>query len=88
MKNKQEFVKKMNIASESFLAIESFYGKIKDNPQMKSRLINSIKKEINKITRIKEVSEYSPINHLSIFFDPVKFDWLRAGYWERFYKER
>ena len=48
-------MKKMNIATESFLAIESFYGKIKDNPHMKQRLVNSIKKEINKITRIKEV---------------------------------
>lgn len=55
MKNKQEFTKKMNIASESFLAIESFYGKMKTSPHLKQKFINSIKKEINKITRIKEV---------------------------------
>jgi hypothetical protein len=56
MKNKQEFTKKMGIATESFLAIESFYGKMKSNPHQKQKFINSIKKEINKITRIKEVS--------------------------------
>jgi len=56
MKNKQEFIKKINIASESFVAIENFYGKMKLNPHQKTKFINSIKKEINKITRIKEVN--------------------------------
>ena len=55
MKNRQEFIKKMSIADDSFRAISNFYGKIKANPHHKTKLINSIKKEINKITRIKEV---------------------------------
>lgn len=55
MKNKQEFIKKMNIADDSFTAISNFYGKMKTNPHQKTKLINSIRKEINKITRIKEV---------------------------------
>ena len=56
MKNKQEFMKKMSIAQESFQAIESFYGKMKASPHQKVKFINSIKKEINKISRIKDVS--------------------------------
>lgn len=56
IKNKQEFIKKMAIAQESFQAIESFYGKMKANPHQKVKFINSIKKEINKISRIKDVS--------------------------------
>ena len=56
MKNKSEFMKRMAIADESFQAIESFYGKMKANQDQKTKFINSIKKEINKITRIKDVS--------------------------------
>ncbi len=60
MKNRQEFSKKMNIASESFMAIDNFYGKMKSNPHQKEKFINSIKKEINKITRIKDVCSHYP----------------------------
>ena len=67
MKNKSEFMKRMAIADESFQAIESFYenstiktifkiSKMKANQDQKTKFINSIKKEINKITRIKDVS--------------------------------
>ena len=56
MKNKSEFMKRMTIAQEAFQAIESFYGKMKANPDQKTKFINSIKKEINKISRIKDVS--------------------------------
>ena len=56
MKNRQVFVQKMAIAQESFQAIDSFYGKMKASPHQKIKFINSIKKEINKISRIKDVS--------------------------------
>ena len=46
----------MAIAQESFQAIESFYGKMKASPHQKTKFINSIKKEINKISRIKDVN--------------------------------
>ena len=67
MKNKHEFTKKMNIASESFMAIENFYGKMKVNPHQKTKFINSIKKEINKITRIKEVFVFIGLTLIFIF---------------------
>lgn len=69
MKNKQEFTKKMNIATESFMAIENFYGKMKTSPHLKDKFINSIKKEINKITRIKEVS-----GHRTLVYPNLKVD--------------
>lgn len=65
MKNKQEFMKKMSIADDSFTAISNFYGKMKTNPNQKTKLINSIKKEINKITRIKEVFKNPSCNYAS-----------------------
>jgi len=63
MKNRQEFMKKMSIAEDSFTAISNFYGKMKSNPHQKTKLINSIKKEINKITRIKEVFKNPSCNY-------------------------
>ena len=63
MKNKQEFLKKMTIADDSFTAISNFYGKMKTNPHQKTKLINSVKKEINKITRIKDVFKNPSCNY-------------------------